>query len=153
VVPHLKKEVIGKPESDWLDVSVHSPLVTTAKQNEAEYDALEASLLKSYGDETLYTFTEIAGAWGGDVLLRLKNRGKVQGLISKVEDTYKTTPTKFYSADAWTPSELQVPDPPDFRVEILGGTPLRRQQVGHDIDEILRDPDLFENVRSTPSNE
>ncbi|MGZ3651648.1 MAG: efflux RND transporter permease subunit [Bdellovibrionota bacterium] len=153
VVPRLQKEVIGKPESDWLDAGVHSPLITTAKQNEAEFDTLEASLIKDLGDEVLYTFTEIQGAWGGDVMVRLKHREKAQEIIAKTEESYKNTPTKSYWVDSWTPSELEIPDPPDFRVEVKGGTPLRRQQVGHDLDEILRDPDLFGKVRSTPSNE
>lgn len=153
VVPRLEKEVIGKPESDWIEVGLRSPLITTAKQNEAEFDALEADLMKHFGDEVLYTFEQVSLSWGGEVMLRLKHRDKVQELLTKIEDTFKNTPTKFYWSDSWTPSELQIPDPPDFRVEILGGTPLRRQQVGHDLDEQLRDPDVFGKVQSTPSNE
>ena len=114
VLPRLKKEVIGKPESDWMMVGVNSPTFSTAKQVESEIDILEQDLTENFGNEFLYTFTQIQGTNNGFIMLRLKDKKKVEALVQKAEDRYKNTPTKFYWVEAWNPSELEIPDPPDF---------------------------------------
>ena len=150
-VPNLKKEVIGKPESDWLIVGVNSPLFTTAKQMESEVENLEADVMKHFGDEVLYTFSQIQGTSFGNVMIRLKDRSKVESLIAKGEEIYKNTPTKFYYVVSWSPSELRIPESVDYRLEVTGGTGLRRQQVSQDLNEILSDSDFYDNVSAVPS--
>jgi len=151
VVPGLKKEVIGKPESDWLIVGVSSPTFTTNKQMDAEVEQLEADVAKTFGDEILYTFSQIEGTSSGNVMIRLKDRSKVEALIAKGEEVYKNTPTKFYYVISWSPSELRIPEAVDYRLEVTGGTAQRRQQVAHDVSEILSDPEMYDNLNVSPS--
>ncbi|MGZ3694068.1 MAG: efflux RND transporter permease subunit, partial [Bdellovibrionota bacterium] len=151
VVPTLKQEVIGKPESDWLIVGVESPTFTNAKQVESEVEALEADVVKNFHGEVLYTFCQMQSNGGGNVMVRLKDRSKVEELIAKGEELYKNTPTKFYYIVSWSPSELRIPESVDYRLEVTGGSPLRRQQVAHDINEILSDHDVYDNVHANPA--
>lgn len=151
VVPNLKKEVIGKPESDWLIVGLNSPLSTSNKQIDSEIEALEADVKKQFGDEILYTFSQIHGTSNGNVMIRLRDRSKVEALIAKGEEIYKNTPTKYYFVVSWSPSELRIPEAVDFRLEVTGGTSVRRQQVAHDLNEILSDPSLYDNLSVTPN--
>jgi hydrophobic/amphiphilic exporter-1 (mainly G- bacteria), HAE1 family len=153
VLPRLKKEVIGKPESDWLMVGVSSPVFSTAKQVESELDVLEQDLNENFGSEFLYTFTQIQGSNNGFIMLRLKDKKKVEELVQKAEDRYKNTPAKFYWVEAWNPSELEIPDPPAFRVEITGGDPKRRLQTAQDLQLLLLEKGIFDKCQVTPTSE
>lgn len=151
VLPRLKKEVIGKPHSDWLIVGVSSPTFSTMPQMESELELMEGRLTESFGDEILYTFTQLHGANNGNIMVRLKDRRRIGEIVPKAEEMFKATPTKFYFVDQWNPSELEIPDPPHFRVEVSGGDAKRRLQTTQDLQGLFTERGLFENVRVRPS--
>lgn len=151
VIPNLKKEVIGKPDSDWLIVGVSSPTFSTLKQMESELESLEESIGKNFGEEMLYTFTQISGPNDGNIMIRMKNKDKIVKMVEKAEELYKNTPTKFYWAESWNPSELSIPDPPQYRLEITGGDPIKRLEAAQDIQASLLENGIFDKVRVTPT--
>jgi hydrophobic/amphiphilic exporter-1 (mainly G- bacteria), HAE1 family len=151
VVPTLKKEVIGKPESDWMIVWVNAPLFSTPKEMDSEIEALEGDINKNFQGEVLYTFSQIEGLNNGSVMVRLKDRSRIEALMARAEDLYKNTPTKYFGVVSWSPSELRIPEPVDYRLEVTGGSPVRRQQVAHDLADILGDPALYDNLQTTPT--
>jgi HAE1 family hydrophobic/amphiphilic exporter-1 len=151
VLPKLKKEVIGKPESDWLMVGVNSPVFNTAKQVESEVDSMEQILQTNFGPEIMYTFTQIQGNNGGFIMVRLKDKSKIEELVSKSEEIFKNTPTQFYWVDQWNPSELEIPDPPQFRVNITGGSPVKRLQLAQDVQSVLLEKGIFDKVQVRPT--
>lgn len=151
VLPRLDKEVIGKPDSDWLMVGVSSPSFSTIKQMESELDSLEVSIAQNFGDEMLYTFTQIQGPHDGNIMVRIKHKDKIAKLVEKAEELYKNTPTKFYWVDYWNPSELSIPDPPHYRLEVTGGEPGKRLQAAQDIQALLLEKGVFDKVRVTPT--
>ena len=150
VVPRLKKEVIGTPESEWLVVGVDSPLLTTPKQYEAELETMEQALTEKFPKDILYTFSQ-TGHWGGNVMLRLRDRKRVEFFQSQAEDLFKNSPTKSYYVNRWNPSELRIPEPPQFRLEVSGGSPKRRMEVAEDLTERLSDTGGYDNVSVVPS--
>jgi HAE1 family hydrophobic/amphiphilic exporter-1 len=151
VLPRLKKEVVGRPETDWLIVGLNSSLISTTKQMESEVSALEEDLFKNFGPEIKYTFTQIEGAHDGYVMMRLKSRHKVEELATKAEEIYKNTPTLFYWIEKWNPSELQIPNPPGFKVEVVGGSASQRFQAGEDLRAKFADLGLFDNTETVPN--
>ncbi|MBC7714673.1 MAG: efflux RND transporter permease subunit [Rhizobacter sp.] len=151
VLPHLNKEVIGKPDSDWMIVGVSSPSFSEMKQMESELESLEESLNKNFGDEMLYTFTQIQGSHDGNIMVRIKHKEKIKEMVEKAEELYKNTPTKFYWAESWNPSELSIPDPPQYRLEITGGDPVKRLEAAQDIQAQLLENGIFDKVRVTPT--
>lgn len=153
VIPRLNKEVIGKPDSDWLIVGVSSPAFSSMKQMESELESLEASINQNFGSEMLYTFTQVHGAHNGNIMIRMKNKEKIHQMVEKAEELYKNTPTKFYWADSWNPSELSIPDPPQFRLEITGGDPLKRLQATQDIQALLLENGVFDKVNVEPTSD
>lgn len=151
VIPRLNKEVIGKPDSDWLIIGVSSPSFATMKQLESELDDLEASIDKNFGDEKLYTFTQLQGSHDGNIMVRMKDKSKILKMVEKAEELYKNTSTKFYWAESWNPSELSIPDPPQYRLEITGGDPIKRLEAAQDIQALLLENGIFDKVRVTPT--
>lgn len=153
VLPRLDKEVIGKPDSDWLMVGISSPAFSSVKQLESEIETLEDSIVQNFGDEMLYTFTQIQGAHNGFIMIRMKHKEKISSMIEKAEDLYKNTPTKSYWVDYWNPSELSIPEPPQFRLEILGGDAIKRKQMAQDIQAQFLEKGIFDKVRVTPTSD
>lgn len=153
VVPRLNKEIIGKPDSDWLIIGVSSPSFSNIKQMESELESLELSIDKNFGTEKLYTFTQIHGAQNGNIMIRMKNKSKMTKMVEKAEEIYKNTPTKFYWVDSWNPSELTIPDPPQYRLEITGGEDIKRLQVAQDIQEMFLENGVYDKVRVTPTSD
>jgi HAE1 family hydrophobic/amphiphilic exporter-1 len=150
VIPNLPKEVIGRPETDWLIAGISSPVINTTKEMESEISDLEADLTKKYGSEFKYTFTQIMGPTNGMIMLRLNSRKKVDELASKLEEDYKNTPSKFYFVEKWNPSELRIPDPPEMRLEIIGGSGERRLQVSEDLLAKFADQGVYDKVNANP---
>jgi HAE1 family hydrophobic/amphiphilic exporter-1 len=150
VIPSLPKEVIGRPETDWIIAGITSPVINSTKEMEAEISDFEADLIKNYGSEIKYTFTQIQGPTSGYIMLRLNSRKKVEELSSKIEENYKNTPTKFYFVEKWNPSELRIPDPPDMRIEIVGGSADKRLQLSEDLVAKFSDEGVYDNVHATP---
>jgi hydrophobic/amphiphilic exporter-1 (mainly G- bacteria), HAE1 family len=150
ILPKLKKEVVGRPETDWLIVGLNSSLISTAKQMESEVSALELDLFKNFGADIKYTFTQIEGSHDGYVMMRLKSRHRVEELSTKAEEIYKNTPTLSYWIEKWNPSELQIPNPPDFKVEIVGGTSNQRFLAGEDLRMKFSDQGVFDNKETEP---
>lgn len=151
VMPRLEKEVIGRPDSDWLIIGVNSPSFATMKQMESELESLEESIVQNFGDEVLYTFSQIHGSHGGNIMVRMKHKDKVSKMAEKAEELYKNTATKFYWVEAWNPSELTIPDPPQFRLEITGGDPENRLLAAQDIQTGFQENGIFDKVWVTPS--
>ncbi len=151
VVPKLKKEVIGRPETDWLIVGMTSPSIATSKEMESEINSLEESLFKNFGSKIKYTFTQIRGANNGYVMMRLNSRKEVEELSAKAEEIYRNTPTLFYFVERWNPSELEIPDPPLMELNIVGGSPDKRRLVAEDLIAKFSDEGVYDNVESKPS--
>ncbi len=114
-------------------------------------EALEADILKNFGEDVLYTFSQIHGNTNGNVMVRLKDRSKTESLIAKGEELYKNSPTKFYWVVSWSPSELRIPESVDYRLEVTGGSARRRQQVAHDLNYTLSDPDYYDKTSTSPA--
>lgn len=153
VLPKLNKEVIGKPDSDWMMVGISSGSFSTLQQMESELESLEGSLIENFGEDVLYTFTQIHGAHDGNIMVRMKYKEKIFKMIEKAEELYKNTPTKSYWVDYWNPSELSLPDPPQFRLEIVGGEPQKRLQAAQDLEGLLQEKGVFDKVRVRPTSD
>lgn len=153
VLPKLNKEVIGRPDSDWMITGVYSPLFTSSRQLESELEALEEQLMLEFGDKVNYTFTQIQGERNGFVMVRLKKKKEIEGIITKAEEKFKNTATKFYFVEQWNPSELRIPDPPQVRLELTGGTPERRLEVAQNLQDMVLSNGIYDRVRAEPNSQ
>ncbi|MBL7670621.1 MAG: efflux RND transporter permease subunit [Bdellovibrionaceae bacterium] len=152
VLPRLNREVIGRPESDWLIVGVNSVVFNSSAQMESELTELEQSLMQKFPDKVAYTFAQVRNEQNGSIMLRLKSRRDISEMSDKAEADYKSTPTKSYWVQPWNPSELSIPDPPQMRVEIRGGTPQSRLNAAQDLETLIRERNIFDKVETAPTS-
>ncbi len=153
VIPKLNKEIIGRPDTDWLIVGAYSSSFNTSKEVEAELEMMEQTLIQKFPNEFSYTFTQIYGDQNGNIMFRLKDKKKIEKMASLTEEIFKNTPTKSYWVEQWNPSELEIPDPPDVRIELTAGTPLSRHQAAQDLQDIVYSEGLYDKMRVTPSTQ
>lgn len=152
IVPRLKKEVVGKPESDFVMVGIYSVASTSIKNMEAEIDQVETQIRETFKDDIKYTFTQINGQKNAHVMAKVTSRKRAAALTEKFEEIFKNTPTQFFWVEQYNPSELEIPDPPEFELEIIGGKKELRQQMAQDLMARMYDEGIFDNGRQVRPN-
>lgn len=150
-VHRLPTELIGKPDSEWILVGVNAQNINTLKEIESEIDAIEKEILSRYPDQFYYTFTQINGYQNAFTMFKVKNKKHLNKLVEDIESSFKNTTTKSYWTDLWNPSELRIPEPSDFTIEVVGGNAKDRGVVAYDIQNIILESQAFERIRSFPN--
>ena len=150
VLPNLPKEIIGRPETDWVVLGVGAPTFTEARQLDSLTEKIEYDLFKKYDDKISYTFTQLSGTHNGEIMMRLKDRSDMDFLWHHLEEEFPNSPTLSYWVEPWNPSELPIPNPPNLRWEIRGGTPVERMRVSDELGVSLSEAQVFPRVKTQP---
>ena len=150
VIPKLPREVIGKPDTDWLMLSVNTQGNTLIRQMEARTEVIENELLTKFKGDILYTFTQINRGNSGFIMFRLNDKRKMESLLKQVEEAFPNTPEVSYWSDSWNPAELPLPDPPDFKVTIRGNDIDQMAETARDFSTELRERKIFDRTDVRP---
>jgi hydrophobic/amphiphilic exporter-1 (mainly G- bacteria), HAE1 family len=150
VAPRLDREIIGKPDTDWLIVSMNTQGNNLIGQMETMAGDVEARVLESFGDDILYTFNQIQRPNNATLMLRLKNKSQMNALLAKVEEFLPNTPEVFYWVGPWNPAELPIPEFSDMKLVVRGGTTQDRASLAEDLLLQLREQDFYSRISSTP---
>ncbi|MBL7554908.1 MAG: efflux RND transporter permease subunit [Bdellovibrionaceae bacterium] len=149
LLPRLPKELIGKPETDWLIVITNSKNWKTLEDFDEGTSAIDTHLREKYADKIDYTFSQMGAGWG-NVMVRLKNKSDLEFLKKEVEKEYPDTPNLKIMMEPWNPSELVVPNPAPFVVHITGSDTRKRAEVAELFLQELEDQDIFPRTRIFP---
>jgi multidrug efflux pump subunit AcrB len=107
--------------------------------------------MKSYADKFSYTFLQIQNPNNSHILARLIDKSNTEKMMTNLQEYFKNTPFVRYHIMPWNPSELPIPDPPQFQLSVLGGTPNQRVQVAEQLGNLLQDNKLFPRVWQKPN--
>ncbi len=151
VVPRLPKEIIGKPDTDWVMLGINTRGNTLMKQMESETEVIERKVLDKFGDKVRYTFTQIRRPNRSTIMLRLKNKADMDQMLKDVEDAFPSTPDVSFWYDSWNPAELPIPNPPDFKVTIRGQDQTQMAEAARDLQTELKERGIFDRVNVNPS--
>lgn len=150
VLPTLPKEVIGKPDTDWIVVSLSSAGNTLFRQMEAQSEEFESHLLKDFGDHIQYTFSQINRVNSGFVMARLKDKSEMREIWKQMEAKYPNTPFVRYHVDSWNPAELPIPDPPKLQIAVQGGDLMARADVTQELTMLLEEKKILPQIWAEP---
>jgi HAE1 family hydrophobic/amphiphilic exporter-1 len=151
VLPRLPKEIIGMPDTDWLLVMMNTQGNSVLRQMEEQSAEVEAGMLKKFGSQVSYTFTQMNGANRGMIMARLKNKKQMQDTWKQFQEHFQNTPFMQFTVVPWNPSEMPIPNPPHFQLSVLGGLPRERLEVAHQIDELIQSKKLFGRTSLKPA--
>ncbi len=149
LLPRLPKELIGKPESEWLVLNANSKDWQTLEDYDSGISAIDNLLREKYAANIDYTFSEMGRGWGS-VMIRLKSKRDLEFLKKEIEKLYPDSPTLKVGVDAWNPSELPIPDPAPFLVNITGSDYKKRAEIAETFLQELNDQMLFSRTRIFP---
>ena len=151
VAPTLPREVIGKPDTDWMTVEVSATGNTLMRQMESRVDDVEQQLVTKLGDRLLYTFTQIYRTDEGEIMLRLKDKTAMKKIIAELSDQFPNSPEVTYSFDEWNPAELPLPKPSDFLASIHGTDNAQMAEMARDISTAMQEEKIFTRVGTDPT--
>lgn len=156
-LPTLPKEIIGKPDTDWIYIGLSTQGHTVTKQMESSADEAESRLLAKFGSRIRYTFSQIWGPNGGEIMARLKDKSDMALLKPEVETFFANTPSMQYDVGIWNPAELPIPDPAPLKIAVRGGSIKERAQATLAVQRLLESQNVFgriwagQNVERTQS--
>jgi HAE1 family hydrophobic/amphiphilic exporter-1 len=150
VLPRLPKEIIGKPDTDWLMLGMNTSGNTILRQMESREEEIESQLIAKMGDQVQYTFAQVNSPNSAWVMARIKDKSKMKELWKKMESDFTNTPFMRYWTDAWNPAELPIPDPPNLRVAIRGGDLDQRARVTESLSNALEEKQIYPQLWGKP---
>ncbi|MGE0172073.1 MAG: efflux RND transporter permease subunit [Oligoflexales bacterium] len=150
VLPGLPREVIGKPDSDMIFLSIRAKDNTNTLQMDEQVSKIERDLLQKLGDKISYTFTQIYSPNGASILSRLSSQRDMNDVWKKIEKEFKNTPELSFNSDPWNPSELPIPDPPNFRIAVRGGDLATRRDIALELQDEFQKADLLPRIWTKP---
>lgn len=148
--PKLPREVIGKPDTDSIWFGIMPIGNTMIRQMEAQSDQIEAQIMREFGDKVAYTFRQVNRPNSAWTLLRLKRKKDMNEVVKKLEERFPNTPLMRFIVDPWNPSEMPLPDPPDFKISIRGVDREAINDLARDVEVELQERKLFSRVNVDP---
>jgi HAE1 family hydrophobic/amphiphilic exporter-1 len=150
VLPRLPREIVGRPDTDWIEIDLHARGNTLMRQMESLTEQKEAELLALLGDRALYTFTQVNGPGYGEVMARLRDKRSMRDVWKEVQARFTDSPLVHYETYPWNPSELPIPDPPNLRIEVRGGSANERAEAARDVEMRLEEKQVFPQLWTDP---
>lgn len=147
----LKREIIGKPDSDWLILVINSN-INDVNFLQEKMGATENTLKEMFGDQVKDSFSQTIGNNLAFVMVRMKNRRNIRKYIMETEKAFKNDTTFSYSIESWSPTEFRLPESADFKIEITGSDSALRSQVAGDIQTTLFENSVFDTINLQPNN-
>lgn len=153
VFPRLPKEMIGKPSSDWVELSVKLHTAQHISQMEEKALEVENQILTNYKDKILYTFVQIHNKNSAALMFRLKDKSDSDWILKKFEDDYKNTPELFFMADQWNPASVPIPNPKDLEIVVKGETQKEMLNIAEKIIFLSKENKKYDRIWSNPSTD
>jgi hydrophobic/amphiphilic exporter-1 (mainly G- bacteria), HAE1 family len=150
VIPHLPREVIGRPDTDWVILGASTSGNTMVRQMESQGEVVEAELLKKFGRHIQYTFTQTSSPNSTNIMARLSDKKEMESVLKEMENHFTNTPILNYFVVPWNPSELPIPNPPQLELSIRGGSPSERAKISNALKDLLEESKTFQGVNMQP---
>ncbi len=138
-LPRLPREIVGKPDTDWMVLAVNTSGHSTTRQMEGVADDVEHRLLTKQGNRFAYTFTQINDPNNAVILARLHRKQEMNEAWRELEAEFTNTPTLQFFINAWNPSEMRLPDPPTVLLTVRASDAKIRQEAARSLVDHLEE--------------
>ncbi|MCM2277821.1 MAG: efflux RND transporter permease subunit [Oligoflexia bacterium] len=150
VLPRLPKEIIGTPDTDWMVLAISTQGNSFVRQMESQTEEIETALLKEFGEKIQYTFTQVQSADHSNIMARLKRKKDMRALWKSMEERFVNTPFVRYWVGPWNPAELPIPNPPELRIALRGGTLEERAEATDSLQTLLQEKQVLPRIWTRP---
>jgi HAE1 family hydrophobic/amphiphilic exporter-1 len=150
VLPRLPKEIIGKPDTDWIELDLSTRGNTLLKQMESKTQEVETRLMAKFGDQIQYTFNQVYSPNDAWMMARIKDKSKMTEIWKQMEAEFPNTPFEKFHVGTWNPAELPIPDPPQLRIAVRGGELAERARVTQSLADLIEERQIYPRNWTTP---
>jgi multidrug efflux pump subunit AcrB len=147
ILPRLKNEIIGVPETPIMGVGIYVP-------SNSEYEKLEkiaedfSNLMKEELPEKIgFIFSNIYSSNNAFLAVHLNDKKQYKEISSRLEELTKDIDGVFYNFFPFNPSELKIPYPPDWKIEFSGNDISKIKEAIEYFYYDLKDSEILENIR------
>lgn len=151
ILPRLPKEVIARPESDWVALTLEGDGTQSIRSIESAAGRFERKMKEVAGDHFNFTFTWIYSKNGAYVMGRLKDKKEVDSIKELLKEKLTSEPDIAIDVGTWNMSEFSIPTPADQLYVVTGGTPEERVAASRDIRRLLEGMKVWSKVSTQPS--
>jgi HAE1 family hydrophobic/amphiphilic exporter-1 len=150
VLPTIPKQLIGKPNTDWVILQLRSQTSKSIKDMENMVLKAESRALDKFGEEVRYTFMQVRRENRGMFMLRLKDKSTVKDFMKRLEAEFTSTPEIRFSVFPWNPAELPLPDPPHVQVDIKAKDNKLLNDTAQRLLTQIKENDIYKGMWSEP---
>lgn len=150
IIPKLPKEVVGKPDTDWIFLAVNSPKAQNSRHFENILQEVEARALNLLPGKVAYTFVQSRGKTNGNVMLRLSNKKDMDEVVKILQREFPNSPDQYYYAGAWNPAELPLPDMSHYEIQITGKSTKSIQETASRTNYLFQNLGDYDRFRNYP---
>ncbi len=113
----LNREIISKPDTDIIVTDLYFPGSSHINQMEEKLAEYEQLTRDQYGKDIAFIFSGVEQQDRAFSAIILNDKSKFKKIFSAIQELTKGSTEIFYEHHPYNPSELPIPDPPDWRIE------------------------------------
>jgi len=151
VMPKIPKELIGKPNTDWVILNVNSETSKSVKDLEQEIQKAELKIKDTFKDKILYNFMQVRRENRGNLMLRLADKSEMKAFQEELKEAFPNTPEVRFAVYPWNPAELPLPDYPDIEIQIQSKNFKALADNSQEFLANLREEKIMDEVWSEPN--
>lgn len=144
----LTREIICSPDTNIINTEIHYANSSHLNQIEEKVAAYEQLVQDKYGKEIDFIFTHIYQINHGRSAIVLYDKGKFKKILANLQELTKGSNDVFYTHIPYNPSELPIPNPPDWRIEFISNDVDETNQVLDQFKLDLLEADIVENINT-----
>ncbi len=150
LVTDVKREIMARPQTDIIilviDIKGERPDIS---DTETMLRPFEKSIMKNFKNDISHTLSIIRSN-NPLILAFLKDKSQINSIKKAFEGHFKNTPKFNFHIEDWTPTSLEIPNPPLLHVNISGKNENEKRKLINTIKEILSESDDLGQKKSYP---
>ncbi|MDA8793114.1 efflux RND transporter permease subunit [Bacteriovoracaceae bacterium] len=146
----IKKELIGKPDSDILMVNVDSDKFIHSSQLEQKLESISKQVKDKFSSMVDYSFIRYQGNNWGAVAFKLFSQNDMKELKKKIEEMFKSETEARINVWQWNPATMPLPEIVEKRYQIKHKDYQTGIKASSELRYALRDSKLYNSINARP---
>ncbi len=147
IPPHLKREIIAKPESPIIFADITASTNVHMTQMEETVAKFERRVLDKVGSSIAFSESGTNSPTSAWVALHLHDKRKFKAILQDLQDMTKEDTDARYFYEPYNASELPIPNPPDWKVEFRGDDIVEQAGMKESFRLALLDSGIVQDVQ------
>lgn len=142
----LTREIICSPDTNIIDTNLQYSASSHMSEMEEKIAEYEQTVQTKFGKDIAFSFTHIHQVNSGASAMILHDKSKFKTMLKNLQDLTKGSAEIYYKHEPYNPSELPIPKPPDWRIEMISNDVDEANKVLDHFEIDLKEANIVENI-------